>query len=42
MMAKRKRSEQLVITGSAAYIDHLAAHLKKEHPSTRHRLRVKK
>jgi hypothetical protein len=42
MMMKRKRSEKLVLTGPPSYIEHMAAHLKKEHPSTKHRLRIKK
>jgi len=31
---------KLIIKGKDRYIKHLAAHLKKEHPSTRRRLKV--
>ena len=36
-MMKRSR---LVIKGKVDYINYLASHLKKEHPSTRKRMRI--
>lgn len=31
---------RLVLTGKPAYIKHMFSHLKKEHPSTRRRMRI--
>lgn len=39
---KRRKTEQLILTGPAPYIERMAAHLKEEHPSTRRRLRVQR
>ena len=33
--------KKLIITGKDKYINYMATHLKKEHPSTRHRLKVR-
>jgi hypothetical protein len=37
----KMQKKKIVITGNANYINRLAAHLKKEHPSTRRRLKTK-
>lgn len=37
----KKLPTHLVITGSPEYVARLDAHLRKEHPSTRRRMRLK-
>jgi len=40
-MKKQKRKIKLVLTGNPVYIKRMFKHLKKEHPSTRKRMRLK-
>lgn len=40
--SKVKPKKELIIKGDASYINHMNKHLRKEHPSTRKRMRMKK
>jgi hypothetical protein len=34
--------KELILKGKDAYINHMYSHLKKEHPSTKRRMKIKK
>lgn len=36
------RTEKLIIKGKKSYIEHMFRHLKKEHPSTRSRMKIRR
>jgi len=37
-----RKKIQLIISGKPSYVNHMYNHLRKEHPSTRHKMHIEK